>query len=900
MENHLQLIEEIISLIQTVLDVPKKSIKYTSIHDSESSQLEYSRIPTICKALIKLIKKERNVVLYGDLSTKSKLPSGYKPNAKVQAFVGMPLIGQNNVAAVIFYVCFDKKQSFTEKTERDLNIILEKSSRSWNRAMRLIYLEKEISIIQFENRDIKNIIEAAKIGSWFWDIENEELTISERWAEIIGYTVAELEPVNYNMWANLVYPDDLVIAEKAIESCFLKVTKFYNVSFRMIHKRGHFVWVNSSGFILNWSENNTPLYMVGSHIDITAQKRFEEVSKRNKWHLEEVQKITNIGNWSYDVASKKFQYSESLSDIYKASEKKSFDTILDSIAPEDKAFVQQAKKDCLAFGNPFEIIYRIKKGDGDFLHIEEHGFAVTDDMDNVTNIYGTLHDVTEKKKGQQHLKLLESVITNTMDAVLITEAEPFDKSGPKIVYVNQAFTEMTGYTADEVIGKTPRILQGPKSDRKALNKLGKALRNWESSEITIINYKKNGDEFWINFTVTPVANENGWYTHWIAIERDVTEQMNTINSRILINTISEIFTIEDTLEKSSSLALQKILEFTKYSYGEIWIPNWTNKETTLIASESINAFGNSFKSLQKKEIFKLYDGFQGHILKENKYHYLNKIQENKLFKRSGKAKTAELNTALGFPLKSQNEIVGVLIICSEKNLPESTAPRILLSELEIFLGKEIKRKSLEIEFNEAFNFAPDIITISDNKNYLTKVNPATTKILGYSEEELLSKPINKFIHPDDQNNLTEQREILLSGKPIYNVENRYITKSGKVIWLSWTATPSFRNGLTYSVARDVTEIKKNQIELNKLNAELKNRSEELEKRNEQLKKIAWEQSHQVRAPLARIMSLIEAIDMLEEDEIVSNEKALLISNLKNSSSELDQIIRKLVKKSTIK
>ncbi|MGE5900335.1 PAS domain-containing protein, partial [Klebsiella pneumoniae] len=77
-----------------------------------------------------------------------------------------------------------------------------------------------------------------------------------------------------------------------------------------------------------------------------------------------------------------------------------------------------------------------------------------------------------------------SVITNTHDAVLITEAEPFDEPGPSIIYVNEAFTKMTGYTAEEVIGKTPRILQGPASDKKALAKLGKALRNWETHEVT--------------------------------------------------------------------------------------------------------------------------------------------------------------------------------------------------------------------------------------------------------------------------------------------------------------------------------------------------------------------------------------------------------------------------------
>ncbi|TFF37544.1 PAS domain-containing protein [Mucilaginibacter psychrotolerans] len=149
---------------------------------------------------------------------------------------------------------------------------------------------------------------------------------------------------------------------------------------------------------------------------------------------------------------------------------------------------------------------------------------ILNENDHCVQLIGSVHDITALKEEERQLRLLESVITNTNDAVLITEAEPLDEPEPRIIYVNNAFTKMTGYTAAEVVGKTPRILQGPKSDRAALARLSAALRKWQSCEITIINYKKNGEEFWINMSVTPVANEKGWFTHWIAIERDVTEQ----------------------------------------------------------------------------------------------------------------------------------------------------------------------------------------------------------------------------------------------------------------------------------------------------------------------------------------------------------------------------------------
>ena len=103
---------------------------------------------------------------------------------------------------------------------------------------------------------------------------------------------------------------------------------------------------------------------------------------------------------------------------------------------------------------------------------------------------GAMHDITERKNQERHLKLLESAINNSTDAIIITEAYPLDEPGPKIIYINDAFTRMTGYTTDEVIGKNPRMFQGDNSDMLVLKKLSNAIRNTQPCEVTVINYKK--------------------------------------------------------------------------------------------------------------------------------------------------------------------------------------------------------------------------------------------------------------------------------------------------------------------------------------------------------------------------------------------------------------------------
>src|SRR5215217_1533295 len=120
--------------------------------------------------------------------------------------------------------------------------------------------------------------------------------------------------------------------------------------------------------------------------------------------------------------------------------------------------------------------------------------------------------------------LLESAMQLVDEAVVITTTE-LDPPGPEIVYVNEGFCRMTGYTAEEVIGKTPRILQGPKTDRAELDRLRYCHSRGEPFKGRhIVNYRKDGSEFLLDWYVEPLRNDAGEITHWMASQRDVTER----------------------------------------------------------------------------------------------------------------------------------------------------------------------------------------------------------------------------------------------------------------------------------------------------------------------------------------------------------------------------------------
>ena len=127
------------------------------------------------------------------------------------------------------------------------------------------------------------------------------------------------------------------------------------------------------------------------------------------------------------------------------------------------------------------------------------------------------------KKLHEETRLLEATVVNAKDGIIITTAD-LDNDGPKIIYVNAAFTKLSGYEPDEIIGKTPRILQGPDTCKKTLANLKRTLQQGKSFQGELKNYTRDGDPYWLEISITPVKDSNGITTHYTAIERNISER----------------------------------------------------------------------------------------------------------------------------------------------------------------------------------------------------------------------------------------------------------------------------------------------------------------------------------------------------------------------------------------
>ncbi len=135
-------------------------------------------------------------------------------------------------------------------------------------------------------------------------------------------------------------------------------------------------------------------------------------------------------------------------------------------------------------------------------------------------------DIAERIRTEESLRLLGSAVEQAKDAIVITDAQ-LDLPGPRIIFSNPAFVRSSGYAAEDLIGATPRILQGPKTDRAVLAQLRGNLERGEIFEGEAINYRKDGTEYWQEWHITPIRDADGEITHYVAIQRDITERKRT-------------------------------------------------------------------------------------------------------------------------------------------------------------------------------------------------------------------------------------------------------------------------------------------------------------------------------------------------------------------------------------
>lgn len=386
----------------------------------------------------------------------------------------------------------------------------------------------EMKKLEFAYHETQSLLtmanNAAHIGGWSVDAKTMALTLSKE-----AIAIHE-EPEDFNpsveQAINYYAPESIEKLKTTFESCLFRGQSF-DEEYEFITAKGRRIWVRSLGQAIRDSQNNI-VRAEGALIDISDRKkeiqdklntlnRLEKIASRLPGMVYEF-RLNPDGTMTLPYAS---EYIQQIYNLKPEEVKDDASPVFKWIHPEDLAELHQSIQTSATQLTPLLHEYRLRYDDGRIKWILGSSMPYRQ-PDGAVVWYGFITDITESRQSQEHLSLLESCVSRLNDIVLITEAEPVTGDGPKITFVNDAFERRTGYSREEVIGKSPRILQGAKTQRDDLDRIHQALDKWEPVRAELINYKKNGEEFWLELDIVPIADKTGWYTHWLAVERDIT------------------------------------------------------------------------------------------------------------------------------------------------------------------------------------------------------------------------------------------------------------------------------------------------------------------------------------------------------------------------------------------
>jgi PAS domain S-box-containing protein len=261
---------------------------------------------------------------------------------------------------------------------------------------------------------------------------------------------------------------------------------------------------------------------------VETLKRTDDEIKESNERYDIVAKATSDTIWDWKIQEDYFIWNKGIEEVFGYKKEEVGNTSswwFDRIHPEDSikmsvrlySFIEQKTE-------KWQDEYRFRCADGTYKFVFDRGFLVQDEHGTAIRMIGAIQDISKQKAEEQRLKLLETVVTQTKDAVMITETEKSYRTVPKIVFVNPAFTKITGYKPTEVIGKTPSVFLSKNSIVKVLPQISKALKDKKTFQFESFNTNKSGEGYWVNFIMLPITNQEGEHSHWVSIQRDITAE----------------------------------------------------------------------------------------------------------------------------------------------------------------------------------------------------------------------------------------------------------------------------------------------------------------------------------------------------------------------------------------
>jgi PAS domain S-box-containing protein len=663
--------------------------------------------------------------------------------------------------------------------------------------------------------------------------------------------------------------------------------------------------------------------------DVTALQRLQEEQalqfkqlRDTQLKLIEAQRVGKIGNWDTDLVTGRLWWSEEVFRLFGVAPGEFSGTVQDfltRIHPDDRERHTAAREAAITRGRQMNMEYRIIRPDGQIAWMHDIAEMRRGGDGRPVWYGGVVQDITARKQAEADLVLLRKAVARLNDIVLITEAGP----SQRIVFVNEAFERLTGFSAQEAIGNTPRMLQGPKTDRAALDRIQAAVAAWQPVREELVNYTRDGRELWMEVDIVPLAGEKGGYTHWIAVERDISARKEA--ERALLASERELQDFTRMLQRSADAAQEitsrKSLEETLQAVADQSRDVIGAHQAVISLSMSgrwddvISALSLSDPAAGFPEGAPMPDGAgiysaacetgrplrltQGEMLQHPRWREL-----------AGAGSQLLVRGLLAVPLVDRTGRNIGLLQLSDKNAGEFNErdeyvalemsqlasiaienARLLQQVLDFNAGLEarIAERTAELEQQERLyrtlaEQAPEVVWNTDASGQrLTFLNRAWYELVGGTPDEWIGHSGLTAIHPDDVDEVAANWRLALANlSPIAGVR-RLRASDGSYHTMSYRGSPVFDDhgqvAFWVGIDTDITELKA--IE------------RALRGSNQELEAFSYSVSHDLRAPLGAIGGFSRALSHRLEQ--LQDERAHhFLARIQAGVERMEQLIESLL------
>ncbi|MDH4161457.1 MAG: EAL domain-containing protein [Nitrospirota bacterium] len=385
----------------------------------------------------------------------------------------------------------------------------------WGAARDITDHMKMLESLRLQTARLSESQRIAHLGTWEWDMTTNELWWSDEIYNIFGLRPGEF-PATYDAFLERVHPDDRTLVRDGVDRAILDRLP-YELAHRILLSDGTVLFVQEKANV-RYDMTGRAVKMVGTVQDITTRQRMEDAVRESEQRFRAIFNSVHDGILVIDAETRRFFLAnETISAMLGYDLRELANLGIEDVHPAEDLPSLFGHLDKLRAGEVTAVSeLRLRRRDGSDFYADIGATPMT--LNNRSYIIGVYRDITEQKKSMEELRMLSAVIEHSVNVVFIT-----DRDG-NIEYVNPTFERTTGWTKEEAIGRNPRILASGKTTRAEYEELWNIISSGRTWRGAFQNRKKDGQYYWGNSVVTPISNEKGEITHFLAVQEDITER----------------------------------------------------------------------------------------------------------------------------------------------------------------------------------------------------------------------------------------------------------------------------------------------------------------------------------------------------------------------------------------